>query len=83
MHLKYINKLALFVFIFETIIYWEDIMISLIIPVFNTEEKDIRRCIDSVLSQTYKNYEILLVDDGSKLETSSFLDEIATWDILF
>lgn len=40
-------------------------MISIIIPVYNTE-KYLGRCINSVLASTYKNFEILLIDDGSK-----------------
>ena len=40
-------------------------MISIIIPVYNAE-KYISRCIESVLKQTYSNFEILLLDDGSK-----------------
>lgn len=39
-------------------------MVSVIVPVFNSE-KTIRRCIDSLLKQTYENIEIILVDDGS------------------
>lgn len=41
-----------------------DEKISIIIPVFNVE-KYLRKCIDSILSQTYKNLEIILVNDGS------------------
>ena len=39
-------------------------LISVIVPVYNVE-KYLPRCIDSILKQTYKNIEILLIDDGS------------------
>lgn len=38
--------------------------ISVLVPVYNVEPY-LRRCIDSILGQTYKNFEIVLVDDGS------------------
>lgn len=39
-------------------------MISIIVPVYNVE-KYLNRCVDSIINQTYKNLEIILVDDGS------------------
>lgn len=38
--------------------------ISVIVPVYNAE-KYLRRCVDSILAQSYKDFELLLVDDGS------------------
>ena len=39
-------------------------MISVIVPVYNGE-KTIKQCLDSILAQTYKNYEIVVINDGS------------------
>ncbi|OIO08148.1 hypothetical protein CO115_00455 [Candidatus Falkowbacteria bacterium CG_4_9_14_3_um_filter_36_9] len=39
-------------------------MISIIIPVYNQADK-LPKCLDSILNQTYNNYEIIIVDDGS------------------
>lgn len=51
-------------------------MISIIIPAYNAE-KTIKRCIDSILKQTYTNFEIVCVNDGSKDKTKQLLDEYA------
>lgn len=50
-------------------------LISVIIPTYN-REKTIIRAVDSVLSQTYKNIEIIVVDDNSKDQTISLLEKI-------
>lgn len=53
--------------------------ISVIIPVYNAE-KYLRRCIDSVLSQTFTDFELLLIDDGSKDKSGAICDEYAAKD---
>ena len=54
-------------------------MISVIVPVYNTE-KYLRRCIDSILAQTYKDFELILIDDGSTDNSGLLCDEYAETD---
>jgi len=54
-------------------------LISVIIPIYKVE-KELRRCVDSVLNQTYRNLEIILVDDGSPDKCGEIADEYAVVD---
>ena len=53
--------------------------ISVIVPVYNAEEY-ICRCIDSILDQTYVDFELILVNDGSTDSSAKILDEYASKD---
>lgn len=54
--------------------------ISIIVPVYNVE-KYLRRCIESILSQTLKNYEVILINDGSSDSSGKICDEyVAKYD---
>ena len=51
-------------------------MISAIVPAYNVE-KYLERCVNSILIQTYENFEIILVDDGSKDQSVEICDKFA------
>lgn len=53
--------------------------ISIIIPVYNVEQY-LARCIDSILAQTFTDFELLLIDDGSKDNSGKICDEYAEKD---
>ena len=56
--------------------------ISVIVPAYNAE-KSLRRCLDSILAQTYTDWECLVIDDGSTDDTPAICDEYATADTRF
>ena len=57
----------------------QDILVSVIVPVYNVEEY-LGRCVDSILSQTYRNLEVILVDDGAKDNSGAICDSYAQKD---
>lgn len=53
--------------------------ISVIVPIYNAE-KTIRKCVDSLLAQTFEDFEVLLIDDGSPDQCGAICDEYAQQD---
>ena len=53
--------------------------ISIIVPVYNVEQY-LERCVESLMNQSYKNIEILLINDGSTDNSGKLCDEIAKRD---
>ena len=53
--------------------------ISIIVPVYNSE-KYLSRCVESILNQSFTDYELLLVDDGSTDDSGSICDKYAVKD---
>ena len=51
-------------------------LVSIIIPVYNTPKQFLEECLESIRKQCYKNIEVIIVDDGSKHETASYLDTL-------
>ena len=54
-------------------------MISLIVPVYNVE-KYLRNCLESILNQSYSDFELILVDDGSTDQSGKICDEVQKTD---
>ena len=55
-------------------------LISVVIPVYNTRKIHIEECLDRVLHQTYKNIEVMVIDDGSRRVLARHLDNISKKD---
>jgi glycosyltransferase involved in cell wall biosynthesis len=54
-------------------------MISVVIPVYNVEQY-LHRCVDSILNQSYQNFEIILIDDGSQDSSGEICDQYVQKD---
>jgi glycosyltransferase involved in cell wall biosynthesis len=54
-------------------------LVSVIVPIYKVE-KYMHRCVDSIINQTYKKIEIILVDDGSPDSCGKICDEYAEKD---
>lgn len=57
----------------------KNLLISVIVPVFNAEAY-LRKCVKSIIKQTYNNLDIILVDDGSTDKSWSILEELKKLD---
>lgn len=55
------------------------IFLSLVVPVYNVET-NLHYCLDSILSQSYRNFEMILIDDGSNDNSGKICDEYASKD---
>lgn len=55
-------------------------MISAICPVYNTDTELLRKTVQTVLDQSFREFELLLVDDGSKKEVADYLDGLSKLD---
>ena len=49
-------------------------VISIIVPVYHVE-KELRRCLDSILSQTFRDFELILINDGGSEEETRICEE--------
>ena len=57
-------------------------LISIIVPIYNVEQY-LRQCLDSIIVQTFEDWECILVDDGSQDNSGSICDEYANMDLRF
>lgn len=55
-------------------------MVSIVIPIYNAEKK-LERCVDSILSQSYSDFELILINDGSRDGSSLICERLAKKDV--
>lgn len=55
-------------------------LVSVIMPVYNTPDTYLKAAVDSIINQTYKNLELLIVDDGSNADCSGICDKLGEKD---
>ena len=53
--------------------------ISIVVPVYNAE-KELQRCVDSIFQQSFSNWELLLIDDGSRDSSPALCDRLGAQD---
>ena len=53
--------------------------VSIIVPIYNVESY-LRKCLDSIINQSYSNLEIILIDDGSTDKSGEICDEYSKLD---
>lgn len=51
-----------------------DVILSVIVPVYKVERQYLTECLDSIKNQTFDNYELIIVDDGADKDTADYLD---------
>ena len=56
-----------------------DVKVSIIVPVYNGEST-IKRCVDSIINQSFRSIEVLIIDDGSEDRTAQICGQIKTTD---
>lgn len=60
----------------------EDYLISIVIPIYNAE-KYLEECLSSIKNQTYKNFEVIMVNDGSKDDSETICKRFSEYDARF